>query len=211
MPAEGCDILTSTSPSSSGPGHRPFKATTRVRFPLGAPRRVRARVVCDCATRALLVADCRGGSGLPLAIIPPPYIIRFDFTYPQECCAEKPGFCVLTGAGRGGWGRDGRGLGRAAWTDHRGRRIEKAPRGAPEVLVGAVGLEPTILSAKDFKSPAYASSATPPHSHPSAASASWASRRRGTPHRRGRRPPRAPGRRAGRTRSRRGSRSPSGA
>ena len=29
-------------------------------------------------------------------------------------------------------------------------------------LVGAVGLEPTILAARDFKSPAYANSATPP-------------------------------------------------
>ena len=31
-----------------------------------------------------------------------------------------------------------------------------------EYLVGAVGLEPTILAAEDFKSPAYANSATPP-------------------------------------------------
>ena len=29
-------------------------------------------------------------------------------------------------------------------------------------MVGAVGLEPTILAARDFKSPAYANSATPP-------------------------------------------------
>ena len=29
-------------------------------------------------------------------------------------------------------------------------------------MVGAVGLEPTILAAEDFKSPAYANSATPP-------------------------------------------------
>ena len=36
-------------------------------------------------------------------------------------------------------------------------------RGPPaEYLVGAVGLEPTILAAEDFKSPAYANSATPP-------------------------------------------------
>ena len=30
------------------------------------------------------------------------------------------------------------------------------------LMVGAVGLEPTILSAADFKSAAYANSATPP-------------------------------------------------
>ena len=32
-------------------------------------------------------------------------------------------------------------------------------------MVGAVGLEPTIQKAGDFKSPAYASSATPPYSY----------------------------------------------
>lgn len=34
--------------------------------------------------------------------------------------------------------------------------------GAFNYLVGAEGLEPSILAARDFKSPAYANSATPP-------------------------------------------------
>ena len=34
---------------------------------------------------------------------------------------------------------------------------------AEDVLVGAVGLEPTILSAAAFKAAAYANSATPPN------------------------------------------------
>ncbi len=32
-------------------------------------------------------------------------------------------------------------------------------------LVGAAGLEPASLTAEDFKSSAYANSATPPHKH----------------------------------------------
>ena len=34
--------------------------------------------------------------------------------------------------------------------------------GTLDSLVGAEGLEPSILAARDFKSPAYANSATPP-------------------------------------------------
>ena len=34
--------------------------------------------------------------------------------------------------------------------------------GTLDNLVGAEGLEPSILAARDFKSPAYANSATPP-------------------------------------------------
>ena len=40
---------------------------------------------------------------------------------------------------------------------------EKGPvAGTLDNLVGAEGLEPSILAARDFKSPAYANSATPP-------------------------------------------------
>src|SRR5690606_8098046 len=35
---EAARVLRSKSPSSSGLGHRPFKAATRVRIPLGMPR-----------------------------------------------------------------------------------------------------------------------------------------------------------------------------
>ena len=45
---------------------------------------------------------------------------------------------------------------------HRARNQKGPIDGALFMLVGAVGLEPTILSAEDFKSPAYANSATPP-------------------------------------------------
>ena len=38
----------------------------------------------------------------------------------------------------------------------------KGTRARKSHMVGAVGLEPTILAARDFKSPAYANSATPP-------------------------------------------------
>ena len=41
-------------------------------------------------------------------------------------------------------------------------RIPKGDELASNHMVGAVGLEPTILAARDFKSPAYANSATPP-------------------------------------------------
>ena len=43
------------------------------------------------------------------------------------------------------------------------RAKRKGPgAGASNYLVGAEGLEPSILAARDFKSPAYANSATPP-------------------------------------------------
>ena len=43
------------------------------------------------------------------------------------------------------------------------RAKRKGPvAGAFNYLVGAEGLEPSILAARDFKSPAYANSATPP-------------------------------------------------
>ena len=44
-----------------------------------------------------------------------------------------------------------------------GPRTENGPvAGAVNELVGAEGLEPSILAAADFKSAAYANSATPP-------------------------------------------------
>ena len=53
--------------------------------------------------------------------------------------------------------------GRRGSSPRDGRQNEKGPAaGALTAMVGAEGLEPSILAAEDFKSPAYANSATPP-------------------------------------------------
>ena len=88
------------------------------------------------------------GGGTPRAAQPP--AIRFGPYGPSRATLENafafPQLCALAGSSPGSG--PGRKNGPVA--------------GAITRMVGAVGLEPTIPKAEDFKSPAYANSATPP-------------------------------------------------